>query len=85
MRVCVRASLRARDVCVDTIAGPAEPVSHARSSPVPDHPHPLAQSASAPGSHKIFYDSLFSTLQLAALIQLKSARLAILFIFIFRE
>ena len=59
--------------------------------PMPDHPpcqiipHPLVQSASAPGSHKIFYDSLFSTLRLAALIQLKSARLAILFIFIFRE
>ena len=32
-------------------------------------PHPLAQSASAPGSCKIFYDSLFSTLRLAALIE----------------
>ena len=32
-------------------------------------PHPLAQSASAPGSRKIFYDSLFSTLRLAALIE----------------
>ena len=30
---------------------------------------PLAQSASAPGSRKIFYDSLFSTLRLAALIE----------------
>ena len=28
-------------------------------------PHPLAQSASEPGSCKIFYDSLFSTLRLA--------------------
>ena len=43
--------------------------------PMPDHPpcqiipHPLAQSASAPGSPKIFYDSLFSTLRLAALIE----------------
>ena len=43
--------------------------------PMPDHPpcqiipHPLAQSASAPGSCKIFYDSLFSTLRLAALIE----------------
>ena len=42
---------------------------------MPDHPpcqiipHPLAQSASAPGSCKIFYDSLFSTLRLAALIE----------------
>ena len=32
-------------------------------------PHPLAQSASAPGSRKIFYDSLSSTLRLAALIE----------------
>ena len=32
-------------------------------------PHPLAQIASAPGSRKIFYDSLFSTLRLAALIE----------------
>ena len=32
-------------------------------------PHPLAQSASAPGSCKIFYDPLFSTLRLAALIE----------------
>ena len=34
-------------------------------------PHPPAQSASAPGSRKIFYDSLFSTctLRLAALIE----------------
>ena len=32
-------------------------------------PHPLAQSASALGSRKIFYDSLFSTLRLAALIE----------------
>ena len=32
-------------------------------------PHPLAQSASAPGSCKICYDSLFSTLRLAALIE----------------
>ena len=32
-------------------------------------PHPLAQSASAPGSRKIVYDSLFSTLRLAALIE----------------
>ena len=32
-------------------------------------PHPLAQSASAPGSCKIFYDSLFKTLRLAALIE----------------
>ena len=43
--------------------------------PMPDHPpcqiipHPLAQSASAPGSRKIFYDSLSSTLRLAALIE----------------
>ena len=43
--------------------------------PMPDHPpcqiipHPLAQSASAPGSCKILYDSLFSTLRLAALIE----------------
>ena len=43
--------------------------------PMPDHPpcqiipHPLAQSTSAPGSCKIFYDSLFSTLRLAALIE----------------
>ena len=43
--------------------------------PMPDHPpcqiipHPLAQSASAPGSCKIFYDSLFSMLRLAALIE----------------
>ena len=42
---------------------------------MPDHPpcqiipHPLAQSASAPGSRKIFYDSLSSTLRLAALIE----------------
>ena len=42
---------------------------------MPDHPpcqiipHPLAQSASAPGSCKIFYDSLFCTLRLAALIE----------------
>ena len=42
---------------------------------MPDHPpcqiipHPLAQSASAPGSCKIFYDSLFKTLRLAALIE----------------
>ena len=42
---------------------------------MPDHPpcqiipHPLAQSASAPGSCKIFYDSLFSTFRLAALIE----------------
>ena len=39
-------------------------MSHAGSSPIP-----LAQSASAPGSRKIFYDSLFSTLRLAALIE----------------
>ena len=48
---------------------------------MPDHPpcqiipHPLAQSASAesaPGSCKIFYDSLFSTLRLAALIELET-------------
>ena len=45
------------------------PVSHARSSPCQIIPHPLAQSASAPGSCKIFYDSLFSTLRLAALIE----------------
>ena len=32
-------------------------------------PHPLAQSASVPGSCKIFYDSLFRTLRLAALIE----------------
>ena len=32
-------------------------------------PHPLAQSASAPGSRNIFYDSLFSTLWLATLIE----------------
>ena len=32
-------------------------------------PHPLAQSASAPGGCKIFYDFLFSTLRLAALIE----------------
>ena len=32
-------------------------------------PHPLAQSASAPGSRKIVYDSLSSTLRLAALIE----------------
>ena len=43
--------------------------------PMPDHspcqiiPHPLAQSASAPGGCKIFYDSLFSTLLLAAFIE----------------
>ena len=43
--------------------------------PMPDHPpcqiipHPLARSASALGSRKIFYDSLFSTLRLAALIE----------------
>ena len=42
---------------------------------MPDHPpcqiipHPLAQSASAPGSRKICYDSLSSTLRLAALIE----------------
>ena len=42
---------------------------------MPDHPpcqiitHPLAQSASAPGSCKIFNDSLFSTLRHAALIE----------------
>ena len=42
---------------------------------MPDHPpcqiipHPLAQSTSAPGSCKIFYDSLFKTLRLAALIE----------------
>ena len=46
-----------------------------RRCPMPDHPpcqiipHPLAQSASAPGSCKIFDDSLFSTLRLAALIE----------------
>ena len=40
--------------------------------PAPDHPpcqiipHPLAQSASAPGSCKMCYDSLFRTLRLAA-------------------
>ena len=45
------------------------PVSHTRSSPYQIIPHPLAQSASAPGSRKIFYDSLFSTLWLAALIE----------------
>ena len=46
-------------------------MSHARSSPLhaPDHPPSAsAQSASAPGSRKI-YDSLFSTLRLAALIE----------------
>ena len=43
--------------------------------PMPDHPpcqiipHPLAQSASPQGSRKIFYDSLSSTLRLAALIE----------------
>ena len=43
--------------------------------PMPDHPpcqiipHPLAQSASALGSRKIFYDPLFSTLRLATLIE----------------
>ena len=42
---------------------------------MPDHPpcqiipHPLAQSTYAPGSRKIFYDSLSSTLRLAALIE----------------
>ena len=39
---------------------------------MPDHsppPPPLAQSASALGSRKIIYDSLFSMLQLAALIE----------------
>ena len=46
-----------------------------RRCPMPDHPpcqiipHPLAQRDSAPGSCKIFYDSLFSTLRLAALIE----------------
>ena len=49
--------------------------NYALRCPMPDHPpcqiipHPLAQSASAPGSCKIFYDSLFSTLRLAALIE----------------
>ena len=46
-------------------------------------PHPLAQSASAPGSCKIFYDSLFSTLRLAALIEweteIRQASEAVLF------
>ena len=43
----------------------------ARSAGVPCQiiPHPLAQSASAPGSRKMFYDSLFSTLRVAALIE----------------
>ena len=46
-----------------------------RRCPMPDHPpcqiipHPLAQSASAPGSCKLFYDSLFRTLRLVALIE----------------
>ena len=45
---------------------------------MPDHlpcqiiPQPLAQSPSAPGSRKIFYDSLFNTLRLAALIEWKT-------------
>ena len=52
----------------------ADAPAHCRC-PMPDHPpcqiipHPLAQSASAPGSRKIFYDSLFKTLRLAALIE----------------
>ena len=50
---------------------------------MPDHPHPLAQSASEPGSCKIFYDSLFKTLRLAALIEweteIRQAGEAILF------
>ena len=34
---------------------PTPPVSHARSSPMPDHPpSAIAQSASAPGSRDIF-------------------------------
>ena len=42
---------------------------------MPDHPpcqiipHPPAQSAPAPGSRNIVYDSLSSTLRLAALIE----------------
>ena len=50
-------------------------IARRRRCPMPDHPpcqiipHPLAQSASAPGSCKILYDSLFSTLRLAALIE----------------
>ena len=43
-------------------------------------PHPLAQRASAPGSCKIFYDSLFSTLRFATLIEweteIRQARLS---------
>ena len=50
-------------------------IARRRRCPKPDHPpcqiipHPLAQSASAPGSCKMFYDSLFRTLRLAALIE----------------
>ena len=50
-------------------------IARRRRCPMPDHPpcqiipHPLAQSASAPGSRKILYDSLSSTLRLAALIE----------------
>ena len=59
-----------------SISSAAPPgIDIARRCPMPDHPpcqiipHPLAQSASAPGSCKIVYDSLFSTLRLAALIE----------------
>ena len=51
-----------------------EPI-HIGRCPMPDHPpcqiipHPLAQSASALGSRKIVYCSLFSTFRLAALIE----------------
>ena len=64
-------------------------IARRRRCPMPDHPpcqiipHPLAQSASAPGSCKIFYDSLFKTLRLAALIEweteIRQAGKAVLF------
>ena len=49
--------------------GPGDDVAWDTGVPCQIIPHPLAQSASALGSRKIFYDSLFSTLRLAALIE----------------
>ena len=51
--------------CVDVCNAPT------RSYDIPCQiiPRPLAQSASAPGSRRIFYDCLFGTLRLAALIE----------------
>ena len=65
--------------CVSADLDPSRYWRYSRySHAMPDHPpcqiipHPLAQSASAPGSRKIFYDSLFSTLRLAALNEWKT-------------